>query len=240
MARELDSLVASLRSSADELRRAAEDNAHALKTPVATIRHAAESLEGEVTGPEARERLALVLRATDRLAEMVQSIRRLDVAAADAMLPNRARLDLSALLRALTDDYAVTARGNGVALVAEIAPDLKVIGDADLLETVFENVLDNALSFSPAGSRIVLAAARHDDRIEVTIEDQGPGVDPAMIERIFERHVSARPQSDQASGGHFGIGLWICRRHVAAHGGTIAAESRPAGGLCMRVTLPAP
>lgn len=239
MARELDNLVASLRASADELRRAAEDNAHALKTPVATIRHAAESLEGEVATPEARERLALLLRATDRLAEMVQSIRRLDVAAADAMLPNRSALDLSALLEALAQDYSVTARGEDVTLVAEITPGLTVSGDADLLETVFENVLDNALSFSPAKSRVVLTAIRSGDRIIVSIEDQGPGVDTAMIDRIFERHVSVRPDDHRLHDGHFGIGLWICRRHVSAHEGTITAENRTGGGLRIRVSLPA-
>jgi len=239
MARELDSLVASLRSSSDELRRAAEDNAHALKTPVITIRHAVESLQGQMTDPAARDTLSLVLRATDRLAEMVQSIRRLDVAAADAMLPNRRTLDLSSLLAALAQDYGATARAAGVTMECAVAPGLTVSGDADLLETVFENVLDNALSFAPKGSLVVLSGEREGDVVAITVEDEGPGVDPAMIERIFDRHVSVRPDTGDAHDGHFGIGLWICRRHVGAHGGSIAAENRATSGLRIRVRLPA-
>lgn len=240
MAREFDGLVAQMRRTADDLRSAAEENAHALKTPVATIRHAAESLQAEEQRPEARETLELVLRSVDRLGDLVQSIRRLDQAAADAMAPQRRPVELSLLLETLLEDYAATARGADVALTQEIEPGLQILGDVDLLETVFENLIDNALGFSPAGSRLEVGACRRDAWVEVTIDDQGPGVPEALLERIFERHVSIRPDEGTSQpGGNFGIGLWICRRHLGAHGGSIAAENRPGGGLRMMVRLPA-
>jgi two-component system sensor histidine kinase ChvG len=236
-AREFDALVATMRRTADELRSAAEENAHALKTPVATIRHAAESLQAEAATAQTRETLDLVVRATDRLSELVQSIRRLDQAAADALAPQRRPVGLSSLLTALAEDYGAVARDRAIALEQTIAPGLTVSGDVDLLETVFENLLDNAASFAPEGSTLHLTARRDAGWIEITVEDEGPGVTPDMLERIFERHVSIRPQ--QADGGNFGIGLWICRRHVGVHGGTIAASNRPEGGLRMTVRLPA-
>ena len=241
MAREFDALVAAMRQTADELRRAAEDNAHALKTPVATIRHATENLAADADKPETRETLALVLRATDRLGELVQSIRRLDQAAADALAPQLRPLDLSGLLVALTDDYAATAQGSDVTFACEIAPDLHVLGDPDLLETAFENLFDNAVSFSPPGGSVRVMARRLGSRIEVHVDDHGPGVPPHLLDRIFERHVSIRPHRDDTSSGqaNFGIGLWICRRHLAAHGGKIEAQNRPEGGLRMCVALPA-
>ena len=72
------------------------------------------------------------------------------------------------------------------------------------------------------------------------IDDEGPGVPEPLLERIFERHVSIRPETrTTAPGGNFGIGLWICRRHIEAHGGSIIAMNRPTGGLRMTVRLPA-
>lgn len=239
MAREFDDLVAAMRQTADELRTAAEDNAHALKTPVATIRHAAENLVAQTDKPETRETLAIVLRAADRLGELVQSIRRLDQATADALAPQRRPIDLSRLLTTMSDDYAATARDNGVSLVRDIAPGLNISGDVDLIETAFENLLDNALSFAPSQSGLHVAAQRHDGWIEITVDDQGPGVAPELLERIFERHVSIRPnRPDDTEQSNFGIGLWICRRHVGAHGGTIIASPRPEGGLRMTIRFP--
>ncbi len=240
LAREFDALVAAMRRTAEELRGAAEDNAHALKTPVATIRHAAESLQAEAERTETRETLGIVLRATDRLSELVQSIRRLDQAAADALAPQRRPVELSDLLETLAEDYRTTTRDKGISLTDDIAPGLQVSGDVDLLETVFENLLDNAVSFAPAGTKLHLAAARDGAWIEVILDDQGPGVAQDMLERIFERHVSIRPERAENDGpGNFGIGLWICRRHIGVHGGTITAANRAEGGLRMIVRLPA-
>ena len=98
----------------------------------------------------------------------------------------------------------------------------------------------NAVSFSPPGGSVQVRARRLGSRIEVHVDDHGPGVPPHLLDRIFERHVSIRPERDDAAAGqaNFGIGLWICRRHLAAHGGTIEAQNRPEGGLRMCVALP--
>jgi two-component system sensor histidine kinase ChvG len=103
-----------------------------------------------------------------------------------------------------------------------------------------ENLLANALSFSAAADAIHVSAARSGANAEVLVEDEGPGVDPADIERIFERYYSHRPRTGELAGGeaHYGIGLWIVRRNVESLGGRVEAENRAQGGLRVRILLP--
>jgi two-component system sensor histidine kinase ChvG len=100
-----------------------------------------------------------------------------------------------------------------------------VMADGTRLERVFENLIDNAVSFSPDGGLVAVAVARRDARLEVRIEDEGPGVPEEAREAIFRRFQSIRPTSE-AFGQHSGLGLAIARTIVEAHQGSIAVESR--------------
>ncbi len=109
----------------------------------------------------------------------------------------------------------------------------------DLLETVIENLLDNAISFSPPGGEVALSLDAEGSDALITVEDQGPGVAGEKLERIFERYYSERDETVDGDGNeHFGIGLWIVRRNVEAIGGRITAENRPQGGLRVRLRIP--
>jgi two-component system sensor histidine kinase ChvG len=120
-----------------------------------------------------------------------------------------------------------------------IAKGVTVLAAPDILETVFENVLENAVSFSPAGGHVHVSLQRVDGGLEAQIKDEGPGVPEQKLERIFERYVSERPAAGADGRPHFGIGLWIVRRNVEAMGGHVHAENRKQGGLCMVIRLPA-
>jgi two-component system sensor histidine kinase ChvG len=235
VARAIDGMVLRLRGAAEQMRRAAEDNAHAFKGPIATIRQAVEPLTGATPPPErVQPALAAVVSALDRLDGLVRSARHLDAAAADLLEIAGERVDLRALLQGLAEE----PRADGVTIAADLAPAV-VRGEADAIETVFENLLDNAVDFSPAGGTVRVALAAAGGRAVITVEDDGPGVPPARLTHIFERYVSDRHAAPRAAGGtHFGIGLWIARQNVQALGGSIEARNRPAGGLCVRVTLP--
>ncbi|MDE0877505.1 MAG: ATP-binding protein, partial [Sphingomonas bacterium] len=102
---------------------------------------------------------------------------------------------------------------------------LIVLGEGARLERVFENLIDNALSFSPDGGQIVLAALRDQDELIVRVEDEGPGVPDDAREAIFRRFQSVRPPSE-AFGQHSGLGLAIARTIVEGHQGSIIVESR--------------
>lgn len=240
----IDRMVAALNDSARIIRQTAEENAHALKAPVAVISQAVEPIKrtlGE-NNPGARRAVALIEQSVERLDALVSAARRLDQVTAEAIDPGRETVDLSTLLDFLLDGYAESWSGTGPAIERAVEPGLAVTATPDMLETIFENLLENAHGFSPADGRIRVSAVRHYGQVEIAVDDDGPGVDPLKLERIFERYVSERPAeglgSAAAGGSHFGIGLWIVRRNVEALNGSVTAENRVARGLRVIVRLP--
>lgn len=243
VAAEFDRMVEVLHKSANDIRRAAEDNAHAFKTPIAVIRQSLEPLKRAI--PEDNQRgiraLGLIESSLDRLDGLVASSRRLDEATADLIDTTRTDLNLSELLKRLLQAHAGVFTQRGIGLRSAIAPRVRVRANQEMIETVVENLLDNALSFSPRGESIGVRLEARGDRAELVIADAGPGVPPADLDRIFERYFSQRPTQDSAEdhpATHFGIGLWIARRNIEALGGAIAAENGCPAGLVMRVALP--
>jgi len=130
----------------------------------------------------------------------------------------------------------------GLELVTDINDGIVVVAGADLLETVIENILDNAISFSPAGARLSVGLRRFGGEAELVIEDEGPGIAPDGLSRVFERYYSSRPAGDAEEDGsedaHYGIGLWIVNRNVTAVGGRVNVENRPEGGLRVSAIFP--
>lgn len=240
VARELDQMVGNLRSTAEAFRFAAEENAHAFKTPIATIAQAVEPLRRSVAGVNGAERsLQLIEASLDRLDALVAASRRLDQVNAELVSPPRQAVDLSKLVGALLDSYDDGAADRRIAIERRVGTACVVRGSVEMMETVIENILENALSFSPDGAAVTVTVARGDGKVVMAIDDHGPGAPPEVLERMFERYVSHRPAQDPSGAPHFGIGLWIVRRNVAAIGGTVEARNRAEGGLRVTVTLPA-
>ena len=246
VAEEFDRLVATLRSSALALRFAAQETAHALKTPLGIIAQSLEPLRRSLPKDDARARRAVELidRSIDRLDGLVSATRRLDETIADSINPPRERVPLSALVEETVSEYREAHDPARVRFATMIEPRLAVIGAAGLLETVVQNILDNAVSFTPPGGQIEVGLRARNGVAELIVADQGPGVEPDKIERIFERFVSIRPSDPPANPDgplsdrpHFGLGLWIVRRNVEAMGGVVAAENRPEGGFRVIVAL---
>jgi len=246
---EFDRMVHSLQSSAELLRRAANENAHAFKTPIAVISHSLDRIRRAMPPEEEKGRRAadLVEQAVERLDGLVSASRRLDEAAAESLDPPRERIDLSAILGRMVEAYAETLPEGSVRFVDHIEPRISVLGGDDLMETVLENLLDNAVSFSPKGGEIRVELRRDGRFAELTVADRGPGVDPDGLDRIFERYFTHRPlqvaDADQGNmwidvESHSGIGLWIVRRNIEAIDGTVAAHNRVGGGLKMTIRLP--
>ena len=248
VAREFDGLVSALDGSARMIRFAAEENAHAFKNPIGAIAQAVEPLRRYLPNddPQARRTLSVIEQSVDRLDALVSAARRMDEAAAELLDPPRHRMDLSDLLRRIADDYGEMLAEAGCRLVVPAMPAVFVLGNEDLLETVIENLLDNAASFSPHGGEIRLSLDRGASSAILKVEDQGPGVDPEHLDRIFDRYFSFRNRTDRNAavaasamqGSHFGIGLWIVRRNVEALGGAVTAENRTPRGLRVSIALP--
>jgi two-component system sensor histidine kinase ChvG len=246
VARAIDAMVHRLRDTAEILRQAAEDNAHAFKGPIATIRQAVEPLfQTKQQSDQLQIALPAVQTALDRLDGLVRSIRRLDTATADLLEISHTRVDLSVLLHELVADSRAMWAASEVTIVESLAPGVAALGEADAIESIFENLLDNALSFSPPHGTVRLTLCITDETVQVKIEDEGPGVPEAALGRIFERYYSDRravPRNEMLTNGepvHFGIGLWIARQNARALGGEIVAANRMPRGLGLCVRLPA-
>ncbi|HSV30073.1 MAG TPA: ATP-binding protein, partial [Candidatus Omnitrophota bacterium] len=238
VAREFDQMVGNLRATADAFRYAAEENAHAFKTPIATIAQAVEPLRRAVPASDSAGRsLQVIEAAVDRLDSLVAASRRLDQVNADLVTPPRQAVDLSKLVAALLDSYDEVA-DRGIQIERRVTAGCVIRASVEMMETVIENILENAISFSPTGGLIMVTVARGDGRVVLAIDDQGPGAPEDVLERMFDRYVSHRPEQDPSGAPHFGIGLWIVRRNVAAVGGTVEARNRDGGGLRVTVTLP--
>lgn len=259
VAGEFDRMVNRLASSSQAIRDAAEENAHAFKTPIAVIFQSLEPLNRALSSADDRTRRALHLieKSSERLDLLVQAARQMEEALADLVNPPREPVDLSALLGRMIEAYGETAALADKRVRGSVEEDVVVAGGADMFEIVIENLLDNALSFTPGGTEVIVSLVREGDVAVLEIADHGPGVPPDDLERIFERYYSSRRTGrpgdgvgtgDSANGGagqggeppagHFGMGLWVVRRNIEAIGGDIRAENRAGGGLRIAATLP--
>ena len=247
VAREFDRLVRTLRRSAQAVRERAEENAHAAKGPLAVIAQSLEPLKRSAAQLDARGRRAveLIELSVERLDGLISEARDIETAEAELMTAGREGIDLVALLSELIRSYRAQTESKQVGLVLRGVPRLDVVVNRAQVETAIENVLDNAISFSPHKGRITVDVDHEDRAAVVRIADDGPGVPEHQLENIFERSFSLRsrpdPLSDSGSAAteNYGIGLWIARRNVTYAGGTITARNAADRGLEVEIVLPA-
>jgi two-component system, OmpR family, sensor histidine kinase ChvG len=219
----------------DAIERFAADVAHEIKNPLTSLKSAVETA-ARVGDPEKqRQLLALVLEDVARLDRLITDIS--DASRLDAELSRdeRERVAIAPMLAALVDVSRATA-GAGTPrfelALQEGGDELGVLGIEGRLVQVFRNLIANAISFSPPGGAIRIAAQRRGERVVVTIEDDGSGMPEGKLEAIFERFYSERPAGEKF-GTHSGLGLSISKQIVEAQGGSIRAENRrdPAGAV---------
>jgi signal transduction histidine kinase len=134
--------------------------------------------------------------------------------------------------------YRYQAQRKNISLKLDIAPNLPNIEvDPGRMTQVLTNILDNALRHTPENGRIRLEARQAGDRVELSIQDSGPGLNIADLDRIFERFYRGDPSRQRGDGGS-GLGLAIAKSIVQAHGGQVSAESEARGSLKVIVSLP--
>jgi two-component system, OmpR family, sensor histidine kinase ChvG len=213
----------------DAIESFAADVAHELKNPLTSIRSATETLD-IATKPEAREKLLNVIKKDvarmDRLITDISNASRLD---AELAREAREAVDLRKLLADIAELYRMTVKENEarVSFDPSGAP-VYLFGNASALGQVFRNLIDNARSFSPPGGEVRVFLVPPTDReriIQVIVDDDGPGIPPDALEKIFSRFYTKRPQGS-AFGNNSGLGLAISRQIVTSHDGLIWAENR--------------
>ena len=237
LARSVADMSQSLRQRIDNIEHFAADVTHELKNPLASLRSALDGME-RVEDPELRAKLHAVVRL-DRLIGDISEAARTDAELARAKFEP---VDLGPLIEQLVGSWE-NRRERGDARIAFARPRKStavVLGDPARLARAIDNIIDNAVSFSPAGGLVEVAAAHVGESVRIRIDDEGPGVPADAREAIFNRFHSVRPEDEQF-GRHSGLGLAIARAIVEGHDGEIDVQDRddaPSGARFI-ITLPA-
>jgi two-component system, OmpR family, sensor histidine kinase ChvG len=250
LSRALREMTQALYNRLDAIESFAADVAHELKNPLTSMRSALETLP-RVKAGHSRDRLIAIMqhdvRRLDRLISDISDASRLD---AELARGEAGPVDVAELLRAVVAMAQDSPRSNGASI--ELSIPLRrgrrsdsqyfVLGHDSRLAQVVTNLIDNACSFSEPGGIVRVALARGsrstngeapEERVVITVDDDGPGIPPHALERIFERFYTDRPS--QGFGQNSGLGLSISRQIVEAHGGRIWAANRSAEARAERV-----
>ena len=242
LARAVSDMSQSLRQRIDNIEAVAADVPHELKTPLASLRSALDSLD-RVDDPKLQRQLIDVAREDvgrlDRLIGNISEAARTDAELARATFEV---VDLGPLIEQLVSSWD-NRREKGDARIAFARPrraSAVVLGRPERLARAINNIIDNAVGFSPPGGLVEIAASRVGDKVRIRIDDEGPGVPNEAREAIFKRFHSVRPEGE-SFGRHSGLGLAIARAIVEGHDGEIDVQDRDdaPSGARFTICLPA-
>ena len=227
--------LARVTEASDRLHRTLLDSvSHEMKTPLAVLATAADNLAG--AAPTSAPSLVAEMRtAVRRLQHLVDNLLGMTRVESGALRLRFDWADITDLVNAALEATADARQGRPVEI--RLPPDLPLVRlDFGLMQQALANLVLNACQHTPAEARIVLAAGVDEagSRIWLAVEDEGPGLDPAHLPRVFDKFFRGRP--DRAGG--LGLGLSIVRGFVEAHGGRVQAENRTGGGARFTVFLP--
>jgi len=201
--------------------------AHELGTPLTPIKiqlHILSTRHASELGPGGRQAVDILDRNFNRLRGLVEEMLEGARLQAGHLRVQRDPLDLAHLVRDAVDDFREPARSSGLRLVDNVADDLRVEGDAPRLTQVMFNLLSNALKFTASGGLVEVTGSVQDERVRVTVRDTGVGLAPSQMAALFQPFSQAHEPSQRNRTGT-GLGLYICKGIVEAHGGRIWVES---------------
>ena len=230
LARSFRDMTNALYNRMDAIESFAADVSHELKNPLTSLRSAVETLP-LAKSDQSRERLLEIIqhdvKRLDRLITDISDASRLD---AELAREDAVPVDVGKLLTSVVTFSRESSRNAGVPVELDIRPQdaknrLIVLGHDSRLGQVFHNLIDNARSFSPPGGSVRITVRRVQDRVDIVVDDTGPGIRAEQVDRIFERFYTDRPEGE-SFGNNSGLGLSISRQIVEAHRGTIRAENR--------------
>ncbi|QIB64175.1 ATP-binding protein [Kineobactrum salinum] len=231
LARDFNRMAEQLQQRIDAQRRLLSDVSHELRSPLARLQVALALAGKDPANPQSQ--LARIEREARRLDELIDEL--LSTQTDDSLMDEH--IDLVPLLRDLCEDASYEGRATGRRV--EFHSDSEhalVLGNGTLLRKAFDNILRNALHYTATDSVVQLGVSTADQRLLVTVQDQGPGIPEAELARVFDEFYRVDSARARETGG-YGLGLSIARRAVIRHGGDISATNTNPG-LLMQVELP--
>jgi len=212
---------------------------HELKTPIGALTLLAEAVQDAADDPEAIRRFAgRMQHEGTRLGRLVAELIELSRLQGAEPLPSPAVVSVDAVVAEAVDRTRLAADAAGITVVAGGQRRLTVRGSEPQLVTALVNLVDNAVAYSPAGTRVAIGTRRREGHVEISVSDQGIGIAEAELERVFERFYRLDPARSRATGGT-GLGLAIVKHIATNHGGGVSVWSVEGSGSTFTLRLPA-
>ena len=212
---------------------------HDLKTPLTAIREGAELLASGVTGrlePEQAEVARIVRENCLQLQRQLENLLTYSLGEVQDRREPPGAVDLAEVVRSAAEDLAPAARARGIEVRLEVEP-VPVLGHQRRLRSVVENLLSNALKFTPRGGRVGVRLRAEGERVVMEVWDSGPGIPAEERDRVFEPFFQGTARGEGPVRGS-GLGLAIVREYVESHGGTVEVLAEDQGGARFRIVLP--
>jgi two-component system sensor histidine kinase SenX3 len=211
---------------------------HELKTPVGAISLLAEALESSADDELAVRRFAKRMhKESGRLAALVQDIIELSRLQGASVTQEGRPVDINAVIAEAVDRSQLPAESKNITIVVGGRTDGKVFGDQDLLVTALRNLIDNAIRYSPANTRVGIGVRAKEGLVSISVTDQGEGLSAEDQERVFERFYRVDSARSRHTGGT-GLGLSIVKHVASNHGGEVTLWSQPGQGSTFTLRLP--
>ncbi len=228
----LNRMLDRIENSMHQLHTITDSLAHDLRSPLTAIRGKLEMSLSSATDGEQAEPIVSVIEELDRLTDFLNKSLDVAEAKADALRLTRSMIDLTELLKIMTDLYEPSMSENGLRVSVVTHGPVEIYADAALLHRMVANLLDNELKHLPANCTLTVEARAVDEVAWLILEDNGPGFDSEVLQHLFERRVKGRDSS-----GH-GLGLAFVDAVAHAHGGKATASNQEEGGARIVVVLP--
>jgi two-component system sensor histidine kinase CpxA len=245
LGRDFNQMSERLESMVRAQQRLLGDISHELRSPLARL-GVALGLARQRSGPELKSVLDRIEHESENLNEMISQLLTLTKLESGTDGRRRTEVDLSALVREVADDANFEARSANRSVQVVASEKCSIPGVEELLRSAIENVVRNAVRFTPEGTSVDIALRKQngagDNFAVITVRDRGVGVAEESLEKIFRPFYRTEDSRDRQSGGGTGLGLAITERAVLLHGGSVKAENAAGGGLSveMKLLIPPP